>query len=134
MPSPTSLPTTVAAGDTGHVTHTNTVHTAVNALSVVPVSSVTSSRDLGLADCGELLQCSSSSAIVLTIPANATVAFPIGAVISVARWGTGSVTVTAASGVTLRNAALAATLRVQYSVGTLQKVGTNEWSLSGDLG
>ena len=44
MVTPTNLPTDVAAGTVGHVHHTNTVHAAVNALTL---SSMVSVLDFG---------------------------------------------------------------------------------------
>lgn len=132
MPSPTSLPTNVAANDTGHVGHTNTVHGAVNGLTTVPVVAVLSSRALALSDSASLLAVSATATV--TVPTNATVAFPTGTVLSLYRAGAGAVTVAAAAGVTIRQVDSVLTLRAQYSTATLHKVGTDEWVLSGDLG
>lgn len=79
------------------------------------------------------VDCSSGSAIVITIPTNASVPFAVGTVIEVARLGTGSVTI-AGPGVTLRAPGGMLTLRAQYSTASLRKIATDEWLISGDLG
>lgn len=86
---------------------------------------------LVLADANsKLVKLTNAAAIALTIPTNATVAFPIGTVINLVQYGAGQVTVGGA-GVTI-NSAQGLKLRAQYSSGTLIKMGTDEWLLSGD--
>ena len=94
----------------------------------------TASFTLTLAMKGQTVPVSSASAVVVTIPTNATAAFATKSWIQIDRMGTGSVTIAAASGVTIRNPSAAATLRVQYSSAVLRKLGTDEWLLTGDLG
>lgn len=74
------------------------------------------------------------TALTLTVPANATVAFAVGTCFEVTRMGAGSVTIAAAGGVTIRSAGAILTLRAQYSTATLRKIATDEWLLAGDLG
>ena len=83
---------------------------------------------------GQVVPVSSSGAVVATIPNDSTVSFPVGSWIEIDRMGTGTVTVAAASGVTIRNAAAALTLRAQYSTAMVRKIGANEWLIVGDLG
>jgi hypothetical protein len=88
---------------------------------------------LVLADANQkLVTLDNAGAITLTVPTNASVAFPIGTVISLLAKGAGQVTVAAAGGVTLR-ATPGAKLRTQYSMASLVKIGTDEWVLSGDI-
>ena len=69
----------------------------------------------------------------MTVPTNATVAFPLGARIDIAQTGGGQITVSGA-GVTLRlPSGKQAKTRLQYSVIALTKRDTDEWILSGDL-
>jgi hypothetical protein len=75
-----------------------------------------------------------ASATTATIPPNSSVAFRIGTVLNAVRYGAGSVTFTAGSGVTFRNGLTAATIRSQYSVASAMKIGSDEWVLFGDLG
>jgi hypothetical protein len=58
------------------------------------------------------------------------VAFPLGTVINVYRAGTGSVTISGAAGVTVRNAGA---ISDQFGEVSLRKRGTDEWVLSGDV-
>lgn len=102
--------------------------------AVVVTSEQTANYTLVLSDMGRAVEMSNASARTITVPPNSSVAFTIGTVIEVARMGTGSVTIVAGSGVTIRNAAAVLTLRAQYSTVSLRKRATNEWVIAGDLG
>ena len=86
---------------------------------------------LALTDAATVIESSAAGAVNLTVPANATVAFPVGTIIEVFQQGAGQVTVVAAGGVTLRAPGGAKT-RTQYSTISLRKRATNEWVVSGD--
>lgn len=76
-----------------------------------------------------------ASANVLTIPANGTVAFPIGTVIAFEQVGAGVTTITAASGVTLNGvSAGSCAVSARWAGGLLWKRGTNEWTVMGGVG
>lgn len=93
------------------------------------------SYTLALVDDGALVQLSSSSANTLTVPTNASVAFPTGTVINFAQVGAGVTTVVAASGVTLNGVVAGeAAVNKQHSIGSLVKTGTNTWLVSGPVG
>jgi hypothetical protein len=88
---------------------------------------------LVLADQGKLVERSNGSAQTLTIPTNASVAFPIGTVIMISQTGAGALTINNA-GVTVRvEATWTKVLGGQYSMCTIIKRATDEWMLSGDL-
>jgi hypothetical protein len=87
---------------------------------------------LALTDDGIIVEANSTSAIVLTVPLNSTVAFPTGTKITIIRTNTGAVSVSGASGVTI-NSTPGLNLRAQWSAATLLKRGTNSWLLMGDL-
>ena len=91
------------------------------------------SYTLLLTDAHNYVEMEVSSANVLTIPTNATVAFPIGTEIRVTQLGTGQTTITPAAGVTLRSIRGKDKTTGQYSVATLFKRGLNEWYLFGDI-
>ena len=76
---------------------------------------------------------SASSAVTLTIPTNASVAFPVGTEIEVVQKGSGTVTVAGASGVTIDSLDSMTSLAGQYAVAGLKKINTNEWILAGAL-
>jgi hypothetical protein len=73
-----------------------------------------------------------SSAITLTVPANATVEFPVGTAITIVQLGAGQATIAGASGVSV-NTASTLLLRAQYSGAMLLKTATNTWVLIGDM-
>jgi hypothetical protein len=86
----------------------------------------TANYTLALSDSAKVVAMNSASATTVTIPANASVAFPLGTVINVYRVGTGSVTIAGAAGVTVRNVG---TIPSQFGERSLRKRATNEWVL-----
>lgn len=91
---------------------------------------------LALSDDGDLVTFSNSSSIAVTIPTNASVAFPVGATVILSQYGTGTVTVSGAVGVTVVSAgAVAASpvIRTRYSSVGLIQTSANNWLVVGDL-
>ena len=86
-----------------------------------------------LADASKLVTLSNASAITLTIPANSSVAYPVGTKIDLAQLGAGQVTVAGAGGVTV-NATPGLKFIAQYSAATCIKTATDTWLLVGNLG
>jgi hypothetical protein len=83
-----------------------------------------------------LVTLTNASAIAVTIPTNATTAFPVGTVLNFSQNGAGQVTVSGASGVTLTSVgATAATpkTRAQYSAGSAIQTSANNWLVVGDI-
>lgn len=104
----------------------------IKTLLVQPINAQTgTSYTLVLADADYLVTLSNGSAITLTVPTNASVAFPTGTRIDLAQLGAGQVTVAGAGGVTV-NAKLGLKISAQYGRVLLEKYGTNLWLLSGD--
>ena len=87
---------------------------------------------LVLTDVAKVISLTNASAITLTIPTNATVAFPTGTQILLYQGGAGQVTVGGAS-VTIRSQGTKLKLQGQYAVAGLLKVGTDEWVLFGNV-
>lgn len=87
---------------------------------------------LVLGDAGKIVEIGNASAITLTIPTNASVAYPVGTQITILQTGAGQITVAAPSGGTL-NATPGTKLRAQWSSATLLKRATDTWVLIGDL-
>ncbi len=85
-----------------------------------------------LADQSKLVTLTNASAITLTIPANSSVAYPVGTKIDFAQLGAGQVTVAGAGGVTV-NATPTLKFRDQYSAASCIKTATDTWLLVGDL-
>jgi len=84
-----------------------------------------------LADASKLVEFNNASAITVTVPTNASVAYPIGTQINLLQTGAGQVTVSAGS--TTVNATPGLKLRAQWSSATLIKRNTDTWVLVGDL-
>ena len=84
-----------------------------------------------LADNGKLVTLSNASAITLTVPTNASVAYATGAQINIQAIGAGQVTVVGDTGVTVNGTGTK--LRTQWSAATLVKTATDGWTLIGDL-
>lgn len=83
---------------------------------------------LALTDAGKTVEINSESSEVVTIPTNASVAFPIGTYINIVRYGPGAVTITADTGVTLNGvSAGSGGIADQFGGITLYKRGENEW-------
>lgn len=98
------------------------------------IVSVTVSKTLSLSDAGTLQQVNSTSARTVTIPTNASVAFPTGTEIEILRYGSGAVTLAAASGVTIYCSETARTIADRYTSVVLKKLSTNTWLLQGNVG
>lgn len=93
----------------------------------------TSNYVIVLADSGKAITMNSSSANTVTVPTNATAAFPIGTLITVFQTGTGATSFVEASGVTIHSKNSYKTIYTQYSAAQLLKTDTNIWILAGDL-
>jgi hypothetical protein len=87
---------------------------------------------LVLADAGKLIRCTKSSSMSIIIPTNSAHAYSIGQRIDIMQYGTGQVTVSGDTGVTLRSTPTNK-LRATYSTASIIKIGTDEWVLAGDL-
>jgi len=96
----------------------------------------TANFDFGLADAAPLAFVDSNSAsdITGTVRPNAIVAFPIGTIINLCRRNTGTFIIAPGTSVVINKPPdRAYSLRAQWSMAMLRKIGTNEWILGGDL-
>jgi hypothetical protein len=100
---------------------------------LIALNTQTASYTLVLGDNGKVVEMNVASANTLTVPPNASVAFPIGSMIEIVQYGAGATTITAGAGVTLRSPSSYVKLGGQYSSCALRKRATNEWMLIGDL-
>lgn len=82
-----------------------------------------------------LITRSNASASTLTIPTNASVAFPVGTVITVLNKGAGAVTISGAGGVTVASAGATSASPVlnQYKSCALMQVAANTWYVVGAI-
>lgn len=116
-----------------------TIGNAVDAsFAQLTLRAVTTTSDtFVLADLrNKLVTYSNAAAIAVTIPLNSSVAFPTGTSINIAQTGAGQVTISGASGVTVRSTGATATTpktRAQYSAITCVKIATDEWLCLGDI-
>ena len=122
--------------DASVVTLTGT-QTLTNKTLTAPVVNLALNAQTGttytpvLADNGKLVTLSNASAITLTVPTNASVAYATGAQINIQQIGAGQVTVVGDTGVTVNGTGTAT--RAQWSAATLLKTATNTWTLIGDI-
>lgn len=145
---PLTIPNTFTSGTPAVATQVNgnftavktlldTVETTANSASTDKVDkSLTLNAQTGttytlvLADNAKVVTLSNASAITVTVPTNASVAFPIGVQVNLVQLGAGQVTVT--SSATIRSQGSKLKLNGQYAGATLLKIATDEWVLIGN--
>lgn len=94
---------------------------------------VTAAYTLVLADgINIVLHSTAATAVTITVPTNATVAFPDETRIPWRQYGAGTITFAGAAGVTVNGKGGALRSSAQFAAGVLTKVGTNLWVVSGD--
>jgi len=90
---------------------------------------------LVLADAGKIVEMNNAGANTLTIPTNASVAFPTGTIINITQYGAGATTIEGDTGVTLNGvSAGSGAMDAQYAGVALYKRGTDEWIAQGGIG
>ena len=124
-----------ADGTAGQVQNSGVVINDVNAVSGAGLLSgeiVGTAYEFVLTDAGTLKVPTNAAAVLLTIPSNAAVSFPIDAVINVVADGAGQVSF-AITDDTLDSKDGKVKLTGQYSAATLIKRSATRWILFGDL-
>jgi hypothetical protein len=96
------------------------------------INARTTGYTLVLADAGKLVTVSATTGVDVVIPAIASVAFPTGVHVDLLRLGTGPVSVTGVTGVTV-NASPGTSLRATYSAATCIHYEHDKWVVVGDL-
>ena len=124
-----SVRPTFTSGDVFTAANANILATSIVALNAQSGTAYTAA----LTDVGKLVNFTSSSAVVFTIPASGTVAFAVGDQINVYQSGSGQVTITPAATVTIRSAGSKLKTNAQYAVATCVKIATDEWIALGNL-
>jgi len=112
----------------------NTAGFTVGYLNIPQVSA--GNVTLALTDAGKHYYSTASSTTTLTIPTNSSVAFAIGTAIGIINQGTGNITVAPAVGVTLYlngNSTAGSRVITSYIVGSIIKVATDTWFISGGV-
>lgn len=108
--------------------------TALSAFKGVPQNARNAAYTLALEDQGKQIYSANTGAQTVTLPTNATAAFPVGSTITIINDGTNNITISPAGGVTLRLAGTATTGSRTVTPGglaTLVKVATDKWFVSG---
>ena len=106
------------------------------ASSTLITNAQTASYTLVLADKDKIVEVSNAAANTVTIPTNATAAFPTGTQINIVQTGAGQTTISGTSGVTVNSTGATAAspkLRAQWSSATAIKRGTDSWVVIGDI-
>ena len=120
---------TFTAGDVFTAANANILASSIVALNTQAGTAYTAA----LTDVGKLINFTSGTAIVFTIPANSTVAFAVGDQINIYQAGTAQATITPAATVTVRSSGAKLKTNDQFSVATCIKIDTDEWIAVGNL-
>ena len=96
-------------------------------------TSTGTSYTLTLNDAGKVLPISNASANTVTVPLNASVAFPTGAVVTLVQTGAGQTSITGSVGVTIQSESSKLKLKAQYATAGLLKTDTDTWVAFGNL-
>ena len=106
-------------------------------LADATIDEKSASYTLVLTDKNKFIKMNVGSANTVTVPTNASVAFPIGSQIHIIQYGSGKTQVIPVNGTLIiyssPSSAPGAYLRDQYTSATLLKCDTNAWILMGDL-
>lgn len=92
------------------------------------IRTVTAAVTLELSD--DVVRVDSASALVVTVPANASVAFPVGSIVQIRRNGAGAVSIAGEAGVTIHGALSGVP---QYASYSLMKVAADIWDIEGGI-
>lgn len=90
-------------------------------------------RNLVLADAWKTIQVTNVAANDVVIPANASIAFPVGTEIYIIQGGAGTTTVTISTDTLQKESGLTASLAGQWAVAGIKKTDTTEWVVFGNL-
>jgi hypothetical protein len=107
------------------------VETAVGNLETLPINAQTSTTyTTVLGDAGKVITATNASAVTITIPANSSVAYPVGTQMIIVQGGAGAVTVSITTDTLLKYSPTSASTvgtAGQNAAVTLIKTGTTTW-------
>lgn len=110
----------------GNFTYLDTKSTAV-------VEYTGTAKTLGLADINTIIDCTSSSAVTITIPPQSSVAWTADAEIHIRMSGTGAVSIAVGAGVTIPPLGAPIALSGQGAVVTLKRRSSDVWAVIGSV-
>jgi hypothetical protein len=129
--------TTPSIASFANATHGHTATASGGTLTAGAIyygfNSNTGSYTLALSDQGKILPFSTSSTGTITIPLNASVAFPTGSFVNFVQAGTGPILITGASGVSVQSESSKLKLKGQYAVAGCVKTDVDTWVAFGNL-
>ena len=121
-----------ADGDVLTAANVNSITEGVNDIAFGVLNAQTgTSYTLALTDVAKVITLTNAAAITLTVPTNASVAFPIGTQILLYQGGAGQVTIS--SSATIRSSGNKLKITGQYAIAGLLKLATDEWVAFGNL-
>jgi hypothetical protein len=129
--------TTPTIASFANATHAHTAAAGGGTLTAGAIyygfNSNTGSYTLALTDQGKILPFNTSSTGTVTVPLNASVAFPTGSFVNFVQSGTGPILITGASGVSVQSESSKLKLKGQYAVAGVVKTDTDTWVAFGNL-
>jgi len=129
LSSDSSLTVTENTDDIDHIINKD----IVNQITENPETGTTYTLVLADAD-RKSVNIANAASNVITVPTNASVAYPTNTVIDISQTGAGETTITGDTGVTINGvSAGSVVIQNQYGSCRLVKIGTNTWLASGDL-
>jgi hypothetical protein len=120
---------TFTSGDVFTAANANILATSIVAINTQAGTAYTAA----LTDVGKLINFTSGTAVVFTIPAATAVAFAVGDQINIYQGGSANATITPSATVTIRSSGAKLKTNDQFSVATCIKIDTNEWIAVGNL-
>jgi hypothetical protein len=129
--------TTPTIGSFVNATHAHTAAASGGTLTAAAIyygfNSNTGSYTLALSDQGKILPFNTTSTGTITIPLNASVAFPTGSFVNFVQAGTGPILITGASGVSVQSESSKLKIKGQYAVAGCVKTDVDTWVAFGNL-
>jgi len=129
--------TTPSIGSFVNATHAHTAAATGGTLTAAAIyygfNSNTGSYTITLSDQGKILPFNTTSTGTVTIPLNASVAFPTGSFVNFVQAGTGPILITGASGVSVQSESSKLKLKGQYAVAGCVKTDVDTWVAFGNL-
>ena len=118
---------------TGNTATITTANYSIGYLTI-PQISFAANATTASTDSGKHYYSTSATALVLTVANNSTVSWPVGTAIGVVSRGTGNITLTGATGVSLYlagNSTAGNRTLTTYGLATIMNVAANIWMISG---